>query len=511
MTLAVDVEPPGTPGEEAFAKPADDPKGRSVRGGVIAVASQGVRFVVRTASMMAMARLLTPEDFGLQGMVVAMTGFLALFRDAGLSAVTVQRETVSHDQISTLFWINVVVGAFLTVVVVVASPAIAAFYHDPRLTLMTTVSAVAFLINGLSVQHYALLQRQMRFVALGVIEVSSLVVSSTVGAVMAVLGYRYWSLVGMTVVLPIVTLVGCWVALPWRPGLPKRRSGMRSMLSMGGILTVNSLVVYLAYNTEKVLLGRFWGAEALGLYGRAYQLISLPADILISAIATVAFPALSRLQHDSERLQKAFLRGYSIVLALTIPTTVSCAIFADQIVRIMLGPKWGETVPIFRLMTPTIVAFALINPLAWFLISSGRVRRSMYIAFLIAPVVIAGALLGIRFGPKGVALAFSVMMVLLVVPVIAWARSGTTMTGSDLWRAIRSPLLAGVIAAVAGYAFRTTAGSVLPVLLHVCIGAALVYVVHFLILLYPLRQRHIYADLLSHLIRPAGSRATTKA
>lgn len=455
---------------------------------------------------MVMARLLTPEDFGLQGMVVAITGFLSLFRDAGLSAVTVQRDVISHDQVSTLFWINVVVGAVLSAAIVVLAPAIAAFYRDPRLTSMALVSASAFVINGLSVQHYALLQRQMRFVALATIEVVSLIVSSAIGIVMALLGYEYWALVIMPVVLTATTTVGSWVAFPWRPGRVRGSTGLRSMISMGGILTCNSMVVYLAYNTEKVLLGRFWGAEALGLYGRAYQLISLPSDLLISAIATVAFPALSRLQHDAERLNRAFLRGYSIVLAMTIPTTICCALFADQIVRIMLGAKWADTVPIFRLMTPTILAFALINPLAWFLVSSGRARRSMFIAFLIAPVVILGAVLGLRFGPRGVALAFSTMMSLLVVPVIAWTRARTAMTMHDFWMAIRGALLAGLIAGTAGYLFKEASAGVLSALLQVLLGAALLFAVHFAVLLFPLRQKPVYVDLVTHLL-PAKRRA----
>ena len=113
-----------------FMAPVHDAGARSVQGSVVSVSSQAVRVVLRTGSMMVMARLLTPEDFGLQAMVVVMTGFLALFRDAGLSAVTVQRDTVSHDQVSTLFWINVVIGAMLAVLLALASPAIAAFYRD---------------------------------------------------------------------------------------------------------------------------------------------------------------------------------------------------------------------------------------------------------------------------------------------------------------------------------------------------------------------------------------------
>jgi PST family polysaccharide transporter len=481
--------------ESEFAKPAVDAKRRSVRGGVTTVLSQGLKFTVRTGSMMVMARLLSPEDFGLQGMVVAMTGFLSLFRDAGLSAVTVQRADISREQVSTLFWINVLVGALLTLSMLLAAPAIAAFYHDPRLVRIAAFSAPAFLINSLSVQHSALLQRQMRFLSLAAIEVVSLAVSSLVGLILARAGYGYWALVAMTVILPLATTVLCWGLMPWMPGLPRRNIGIRSMLSMGSMLMINGLVVYFAYNTEKILLGRFWGPEALGIYGRAYQLISLPSDLLISAIATVAFPSLASLQKDPDRLQRAFLRGYSVALSLTIPTTVCCALFAGQIVGIVLGPKWNEAAQLFRFMTPTILAFGFINPLAWFLISSGRVQRSMYISFLIAPVVILGAVVGVHYGPRGAAIAFSSMMTLLTVPVIAWARAGTTLSGRALWTAIRDPLAAGCAAAVCGFVITRGLPANVPVIVVAFVGALAVYSSYAVVLCYPLKQRDVYVDL----------------
>ena len=482
-------------------EPASDARGRSIRGGVVSVGSQGLRFVLRTASMMALARLLTPEDFGLQGMVLVMTGFLALFRGAGLSTVTVQRGTVSHDQVSTLFWINVAMGVTLATVLTLASPAIAAFYRDPRLTPICAVSALAFVFHGFSIQHYALLQRQMRFVTLAVIELAAVTIGVAVGVGMALLTFRYWALVGMAVVTPLVTAIGCWASLPWMPGAPKRHRDMRSMLSMGGTLTLNCLVMYLAYNTEKILLGRFWGADALGVYGRAYQLISLPSDLLTSGVSTVAFPTLARLQNDSERLHRAFLRGYSVVVSLTIPTAISCAVYADDIIQIMLGPKWSGVVPVFQLMIPTILAFALINPFAWFLISSGRARRSLNIAFFVAPVSILGAVLGMRFGPKGVALALSVMMTVLTIPVIGLARAGTTMRGRDIWNALRCPLLAGCVAAIVGVAVSRGLVMIVPTPAEVLVGLVVIYSVYFVVLLFPLKQADLYRDLFRQVLR----------
>src|SRR5207249_3206686 len=148
---------------------------------------------------------------------------------------------------------------------------------------------------------------------------------------MAALGCGYWALVGMAASNPLIGAAAVWIAMPWRPRRPTRRSGVRSMLHVGGTFTLNSLVVYLAYNTEKILLGRFWGAEALGLYGRAYALANLPVQQLNSSLNTVAFPALSSIQGDPERLNRSFLKGYAVVISVTIPVTISCALFAEEI------------------------------------------------------------------------------------------------------------------------------------------------------------------------------------
>ena len=295
------------------AHPAgDELKRKSVRGGVVAVFAQGAKLVLQTATMIVLARLLSAEDFGLQGMAVVLIGFLGIFGDAGLGAATVQRPEVTEEQISTLFWINVAVGGALAAFTAVLAPVLVAFYGEPRLYWITVVLGVAFVFSGLAAQHRALILREMRFVTLAKVEVLSLTISSAVGVVMALFGWRYWALVDMWVVNSIVTAAGMWLAHPWVPGAPRRKCGVPSMLHFGGMATWNNLIVFLAWNSDNILVGRFWGADALGFYGRAYQLATMPVHQLNGAISGVAFSSLSRIQGDAERLARSFLSGFSI-------------------------------------------------------------------------------------------------------------------------------------------------------------------------------------------------------
>ncbi len=304
-----------------------DLRERAIRGGFARVSSQTIFFVLRVVALMVLARLLDPKEFGLVGMVTAFTGVLNLFRDFGLSTATVQRASVTEEQISTLFWINILAGLLLTLLLSAFAPIITSFYHEPRLFWVTIVLSTGFLFNAAGVQHSALLQREMRFTALAVIQIVALVVSTALGIGLAVAGYGYWALVVMSVVLPLVSTVCFWLATAWIPGPPRSHVGVRPLMRFGGTVTLNSLIIYFAYNVDKVLLGRYWGSEVLGLYGRSFQIISIPTDNLNSAVGEVAFAALSWLQDDSTRLKNYFLKGYSLVVALTVPITIIIALF----------------------------------------------------------------------------------------------------------------------------------------------------------------------------------------
>jgi PST family polysaccharide transporter len=484
----------------ALAKPPlTDLKRRSVRGGFATVSAQGLKFVIQTGTTMVLARLLSPQDFGLQGMMVAMTGFLALFQDAGLGMATVQRLEVTHEQTSTLFWINVALGVTLATLCTVLAPLLVAFYHEPRLYWVAVISGTTFVFTGLTAQHNALLQRGMRFVTQAKIGVLSLTAGSVTGIAMALLGCRYWSLVGMALASSIVNSASVWLAVRWVPGPPRRRSGVGSMLRFGGMATFNSFVVFLAWNAEKILLGRFWGAGALGLYGRAYQLVTLPVQQLEASLATVAFPALSRIQHDAERLAKAFLRAYEMHISLTIPITIICALFAEEMVAIVLGAKWMAAAPIVRLLAPVAVVFAMANPLSWLVSSTGRIGRALGISTTTTPLVILGIVLGLSHGPEGVALGYSSAMTLVLIPIAAWSKLGTGITWLDLWQGAKPPFLSGLLAGAAGLLVKFTLGGRLPLIPYLLVGIGFVLGIFAWMLLIAMNRKHLYVELLSHL------------
>ena len=445
---------------------------------------------------MILARLLDPADFGLVGMVTAFTGVLNLFRDFGLSSAAVQRTNVTDEQFSTLFWINVLVGLVLGIVAVIMAPAMVSFYHEPRLFRVTLVLALGFLFNAAGVQHTALLQRQMRFTALAMINTIGLVAGTLVAIAGAKAGYGYWALVVMPVIYPLVTTVGLWISTGWIPGRPQRRSGIRSMMRFGGIVTANGITMYMASNFDKSLVGRYLGADVLGIYGRAYQLINIPSDNLNSVAGEVAFAALSRVKDDPISLRNYFLKGYSLVLAMTLPITLACAFFAEDVIRVLLGPKWMTAAPIFRYLAPTILAFAVLNPLGWLLNSLGLVVRGLKIALVLAPVMVAGYALGLRYGAAGVAISYSATMILSVLPLIAWAVHGTSISVRDIVKTIGQPLTSSFVGTVVALLARFTIGKFLAPLPLLVMESSILLIVFVLMLFYVMKQKTFYMNLI---------------
>jgi O-antigen/teichoic acid export membrane protein len=474
-------------------------KQKTILGGFVKLIGQAANFVLRIAFMAVMARLLDPKDFGLVAMVTAVTGIYDLFTTAGLSVATVQKASVTDDQVSTLFWINVLIGAILALLCMFSAPMIAAFYNEPRLIWISVAMGAGFLCNAAGVQHFALLQRQLRYVVLAALDIVSQIASFAVGIALALSGFGYWSLVAATLTVPIVTTFGVWIASAWMPGPPRRNCGILPMLSFGTTITFNGLVVYVAYNLDKVLLGRFWGPDVLGVYGRAYQLINVPTANVYAAASSVMFPTLSRLQHDPARLKNYFLKGYSLVVSITMPATIFCALFADDIILVILGSRWADAATIFRLLAPTILVFGIINPAAWLLLSTGLQMRSLKVALAVAAVVVTAYVAGLPYGANGVAFAFSAAMVLWMVPHIYWCLHKTIVSPRDLLLAAYRPFVASVVAAAGVYVLHLAFAQWQASLLRLLIGGAMTGGLYLWLLLFVMGQKEFYLDVVKGL------------
>jgi PST family polysaccharide transporter len=373
-----------------------DLKRLSVRGGAATFAGQGMKFLLNLGSTMILARLLTPQDFGLIAMVTALTGFIMIFKDLGLSMATVQRAEINHGQISTLFWINVALSVALMLITLALAPAVAWFYQDPRLAAVTAVLSIAFIFSGLTVQHQALLRREMRLSTVAIIDVLSLAAGLVTAILCGWTGLGYWSLVWMQIAIAATNAVGVWVASGWLPGRPVRRSGVRSMIAFGGYLTAFSFVNYFTRNLDNVLIGRICGADALGLYSRAYSLLLFPIGQITAPMTAVAVPALSRIQNEPERYHRFYLKAIKLIAYLSMPLVAAMGVLSSELVQLVLGEKWLPASPIFMVLAVAAFWSPVATTVGWIYISSNQPRRMFVWSCIMTPLTVLSFVIGIQ-------------------------------------------------------------------------------------------------------------------
>jgi len=396
-----------------------DLKGRSVRGGAVTMAAQGARFFLQMGSTVVLARLLTPQDFGLIAMVTVVTGFVAMFKDMGLSMATVQRAEINHAQISTLFWINVVLSLCVMLVVAALAPAIAWFYGEPRLTWITLALAGAFIFGGLTIQHQALLRRQMRFRSLAVIGIIGMLAGIVAAIIAAWYGAGYWALVIKQFAGTIAGTIAVWVVCGWRPGLPVRHSGVRKMLAFGGNLTGFNVINYAAAQIDRVLIGRYIGAGPVGLYHKAYNLLLLPLRQLNAPVTAVAIPALSRIADDPQRYRKAYFKMLNYIVMLAVPGVAFLIATSDWIVRLVLGPQWDESARIFAILGFAALLMPIGNTTGWLYVTQGRTRDMLHWGFIDGVIKILSVVIGLFWGITGVAFGVTIRCYVFA-PLCIW-------------------------------------------------------------------------------------------
>lgn len=425
---AAAVTPPPAGDPSAFTPTGDarELKVRSATGAAMTLAAQGIRFVLQFGSQVALTRMLLPTDFGLIAMVAPLIAAALLLTDLGLSAATIQRPTISQSELSSLFWLNVLIGVMLTVVAAAAAPLMTHFYRTPALLPVEIAMSATLLIASLGAQHFAILNRRLQFGAIAIIEVGALLVSVVVGVGGALSGLGYWSLVTMQIANGVAMTVMAWAFTRWRPSRPRIERHAFHLIRFGGTVTGYNLLGYLITNLGSVLIGARFGAGSLGIYDRAYKLIFQPLWQMTAPASRVAVPLLSRLAADEEDYRSSYLAMLGGVLLLTIPGLLCAAAFAAPIVRVLLGERWIAAAPIFGWLALCALLLQLRQAAGWLFVSQGRAEEQLKWGGLGSLAIVLSYLVGIHWGPVGVAMAMAVATAAIQVPLIWWAvtRSG---------------------------------------------------------------------------------------
>lgn len=434
-----------------------DLKGRSVRGGVVTLLAQVCKFILQMGSTMALARLLTPADFGLVAMVFAITGFVNMFKDAGLSMATIQRDEITHDQISVLFWINVGISSLLMLFTLAIAPAIAWFYSEPRLVWITVAYAGTYIFGGMTIQHQALLRRQMHFHILAGIEIAAMAVGIISATAMAYFTKSYYSLVLMPAASAASNAILVWIFCDWRPSWPRRNTGVRPMLKFGVNMLASSVLWYVSRNIYNVLIGKMLGAELLGFFTKSYNLMVMMLKKVNSPLYSVSFPALSSLQKQPEQFREYYKKAIGTMALLSMPIAVFLVTCAEYIVLIILGDQWINCIPICRALGPAAFLGAINLAIACVIIPLGKPEREWKLKAVSITLHLTAMLIGFRWGLLGVTIALSITELVYFLPSHIYAFRNTPIQLSDLmkaiWHAAVGSILAGLLVWVLTHRF----------------------------------------------------------
>ena len=481
-------------------------KQRSVRGAAATLVAQGVRFILQFVSQVVLARLLLPRDFGLVAMIGPVLGFVSIFNELGLSQATVQRATISDQELSNLFWVNVAVSTTLAGVMAASAPLIAWFYGEPRLVDITLWIATLLIVAGLSAQQVALMNRHMRFVQLAAIDVACTVVAVAVGIAAAWYGLGYWSLVLMQALNSLTIFVMAWMWSNWWPSLPRRHPGTGSLLRFGGHMTGYNIINFLGINLDSVLVGKVSGSVALGLYDRAFKLVASPIWAISLPVARVADSLLAKLQNEPERYSRAYLLMLQALLLITLPAIVFTTVTAGTLVPFLLGPAWVPAAPIVAWLAIATGFAPLSISSSWLFVSQHRVAEQMRFACWRTGVIIVALLAGLPWGAVGVARSYAIFGLLVHgLPLFGATRRGP-VTLLDVVRSCHPVIVGGVLAGAAVYLVEMAFEPAVPTSVRLLIGAFLVYGVCGGTLLFFPNGTRLLRDmwLLRSMFRPAG-------
>ena len=428
-----------------------DLKSRSIKGTFLFAGARVFNTLIQIGSTAILARLISPENFGLVAMVLVGLELLMNFRDAGLPTATIQRKTIDQSQVSALFWLNVLLGFSLAIIMYFLAPVFSWFYNEPKLINITYVLSLILIFEGLSVQHRALLQRQMHFRVLVFIQVFSQTAGKVIAIVMASMSFGYWALVALPVSTSGIRFILTWIFSDWAPSRPRKTQNIRDMITFGLNLTGTNFINFLHGELDNILIGRICGPFALGLYSKSRNLVSLPNKFITWPADDVLIPSLSILQDNPERYRLFLKRALEKLNFFSQPITTFMIIASHEIILTLLGVQWKGAIPIFT--TLGFWAFFSIIQTGTYviLISSNKTRRLLNWQLIKASVIICSIVIGIHWGVLGVAVALAISSFVLIFPEILYCYKGTPFSIPDFWASVWRSLVASISAGMILY------------------------------------------------------------
>lgn len=383
--------------------------------GLSQFSTQGFQLVV----IMILARLLTPEDFGIVGLATLFTGLVGVANELGLSAAIIQRKDIEELHLSTSFWANIIMGLTLFVIFFLVSPLIAGFFKEDTLRPILIVSSVGLVIGSFGIIHKALLEKGLDFKKAGIVDICAAFISGTVSILLAINGFGVWSIVFGSIASSIVSVVILWRMNKWRPSFKFSFAHFRDLFRFGGNVMGSKFVGYIAMRIDYIVVGKMLGTAPLGYYSLARNLTSFPVQKISWTVMRVAFPIFSAIQDNANALKYGYLKTIRYVSLATFPMLAGMFIVAPEFVPIFYGEKWSPVIILLQILSIE-AAFVSIGTMTN-IVQYAKGRSDIQFKWQVYTTVTLpiAIVVGTKYGVVGAAVMLTIMMAIYILIIQA--------------------------------------------------------------------------------------------
>ncbi len=407
--------------------------------------SKVIQIALQLISLTVLTRLLDPSEYGLMAMATVVTNFTIIVRDLGTAAAIIQRKELDQIIKSTIFWLNMIMGASLALIIVISAPVIARLFNEPALIPVLMWLALSFPLASLGTAQQALLERESHFKKMAGIEMCAAAIALTVALVMAYQGFGVYSLVGQTLVSCAISTLLLWRSARWRPSLLFAKSELRQLLGFSGNLTAFNLINYFSRNSDAMIIGHYFTAAVLGAYSLAYRVMLFPLQSLTSVVSRSLYPLMSRKQDDPAQIKTMYLKVLTFIASITAPMMAGLVVLRDPFVAITFGAQWTLVPSILLWLAPTGFVQSLISTTGCVFMAHGKTQLLMKLGILSAILQVGAFLIGSQYNVQTLALLYFMANLVNALPVMYFTMK--TMNGDllEVGQRLVAPLLCCVL------------------------------------------------------------------
>ena len=438
--------------------------------------------VISFSAGIALARLLTPDEFGTLAMVSVLTGFASVFTNMGTASLVVTKSEISQPDLSTIFWFNIAIGIVIGAIICGCAGWIAAFYKTPSLRSITLVMSSSFLITSTGATSAALLQRRLQFDRLAGVATSAVLISSAAAIAMAWYGFGVWALVARILIAALTVTLASFYLAGWFPSFQFSKHSLSQLWSYGAPLTGNRIMNYWLRNADNMAVGKYWGTTSLGAYDLAYRLMRLPLSQASAIVAKVMLPTLSLIKEDKQRVKRMYIKTATTIAVFSFPFSCFVFLYSDAIVDALYGPKWSAAIPLLRVLALLggLQSVSMINGAIFE--SQNQTKFLLWSTLPIKLLVLAVILISVRYSVLTLAISYAIMSLILMVPYCYIVGRVIPMKITEFYSALAKPFLAAILMTCAAFFVSTLLPETTSSLTRLCVGVAVCGISYCLII-----------------------------